>query len=63
MNKQRMAPNAAIDRGVIRGTTTAPTGECRQFHGWLELNAALESILSGPASQPEDPAKPETEPR
>jgi hypothetical protein len=30
---------------VIRGTLTAPTGERRDFHGWLELSTALETIL------------------
>ncbi len=37
--------DAAIDRSVIRGTLTTATGERREFHGWLELNTALEAIL------------------
>jgi hypothetical protein len=37
---------AAIDGSVIRGTLTAPTGEQRGFHGWLELSTALEVILT-----------------
>jgi hypothetical protein len=40
---------AAIDGSVIRGTLKATTGEQRDFHGWLELNTALEAILSGRA--------------
>jgi hypothetical protein len=45
MNKQRVILDAAIDRGVIRGTLTASSSERREFHGWLELNTALEAIL------------------
>jgi hypothetical protein len=37
--------DAAIDRSVIRGTLTAPTGARRDFHGWLELSTALEAML------------------
>jgi len=40
---------AAIDGSVIRGTLTAASGKQRDFHGWLELNTALEAILSGRA--------------
>jgi hypothetical protein len=36
---------AVIDRSVIRGTLTASAGEPREFHGWLELNTALEGML------------------
>lgn len=45
MNTQRVIISAAIDRSVIRGTLTAPTGE-RDFHRWFELNTALEAILT-----------------
>ena len=43
--KRRVILDAAIDHSVIRGTLTAPTGERRDFHGWLELSTALEAIL------------------
>ncbi len=42
---QRLIIDAAIDSAVIRGTLTAPSGARRDFHGWLELNTALEAIL------------------
>jgi hypothetical protein len=42
---RRVILDAAIDRCVIRGTLTAPTGERRDFHGWLELSTALEAML------------------
>ena len=42
---RRVILDAAIDRSVIRGTLTAPSGERRDFHGWLELSTALETIL------------------
>jgi len=42
---QQVIVEAAIEGSVIRGTLTAPTGEQRDFHGWLELNTALEAIL------------------
>ena len=42
---RRVILDAAIDRSAIRGTLTAPTGERRDFHGWLELSTALETIL------------------
>jgi hypothetical protein len=45
VTKQRVILDAAIERSVIRGTLTAATGERREFHGWLELNTALEAIL------------------
>jgi hypothetical protein len=45
MPKQRVILDAAIDGSVIRGTLTTPTGERREFHGWLELNSALDAIL------------------
>ena len=45
MTKQHVILDAAIDRSVIRGTLTASSGERREFHGWLELNTALEAML------------------
>jgi hypothetical protein len=45
VSTQRIILDAAIERAVIRGTMTVATGERRTFHGWLELNAALEAIL------------------
>jgi hypothetical protein len=42
---KRVILDAAIERSVIRGTLTPPTGERLEFHGWLELNTALEAIL------------------
>ena len=43
--KRRVILDAGIDRSVIRGTLTAPTGERRDFHGWIELNTAFAAIL------------------
>ena len=43
--KQRVILEAVIDGSVIRGTLTAPSGDRRDFHGWLELNTALEAAL------------------
>ena len=42
---RRVILDAAIDRSVIRGMLTAPTGERRDFHGWLELGTAIETML------------------
>jgi hypothetical protein len=42
---QRLILDAAIDRSVIRSTLIAPSGDRRDFHGWLELNTALEATL------------------
>jgi hypothetical protein len=42
---RRVILDAAIERSVIRGTLTGSNGEQREFHGWLELNTALEAIL------------------
>ncbi len=42
---QRLILGAAIDRSVIHGTLTAPSGDRRDFHGWLELNTVLEATL------------------
>lgn len=49
---RRLILDAAIDRSVISGTLTAPSGERRNVHGWLELNTALEAML---ATSPERP--------
>lgn len=49
---KRVILDVAIDRSVIRGSLTAPTGERRDFHGWLELSTALEAIL-GPGAKRE----------
>lgn len=46
MNTQGVILDATLERSVIRGTLTAPAGERREFHGWLELNTALEAILA-----------------
>jgi hypothetical protein len=46
VTRQRVILDAAIERCVIRGTVTRATGERREFHGWLELNTALEAILN-----------------
>jgi hypothetical protein len=46
MNTQRVILDAVLERSVIRGTLTAAAGERREFHGWLELNTALEAILT-----------------
>ena len=43
--RRRLIIDAAIDRSVIRGTLTARSGDRREFHGWLELNTALEAML------------------
>jgi hypothetical protein len=43
--RQRVILDATIDHSVIRGTLTTPTGDRRDFHGWVELNTALEAIL------------------
>ena len=50
---QQLILDAAIDGSVIRGTLTAPTGKQRDFHGWLELNTALQGMLhAGAGSMP-----------
>jgi hypothetical protein len=43
--EQRVILDAAIDRPVIHGTLTAPSGAKRDLHGWLELNPALDFCL------------------
>ena len=52
---RRVILDAAIERSVIRGTVTGPAGELREFHGWLELNTALEAILDLHARNLEPP--------
>lgn len=42
---QRVVIEADLDESVIRGTLTEPCGARREFHGWLELTAAIESAL------------------
>ena len=49
MNTQRLILDATLERSVIRGTLTGATGERREFHGWLELNTALEAMLADEA--------------
>jgi hypothetical protein len=49
---RRLILDATIDRSVIRGTLTAPSGDRRDFHGWLELNTGLEAILASGADHP-----------
>jgi hypothetical protein len=51
---QRLILDAAIDRSVIHGTLTVPSGDRRDFHGWLELNTALEAALDTRAEAPSD---------
>jgi hypothetical protein len=46
VTKQRVILEADIEGSAILGTLTAATGEGREFHGWLELNTALEAILN-----------------
>jgi hypothetical protein len=48
---RRVILDAAIERSVIRGTLTAGD-ERRAFHGWLELNTALEATLDLQAGEP-----------
>jgi hypothetical protein len=48
---QRLILDAAIDRSVIHGTLTVPSGDRRDFHGWLELNTALEAALDARADR------------
>jgi hypothetical protein len=43
---------AALEGSVIRGTVIGATGPGREFHGWLELNAALEAMLADPGRDP-----------
>ena len=62
---QRLILDAAIDRAVIHGTLTVPSGDRRDFHGWLELNTALEAALDTRADRaPSDnpPRAPRSQP-
>jgi hypothetical protein len=43
----RVVIEADLEESVIRGTLTEPSGVRREFHGWLELTAAIESALLG----------------
>jgi hypothetical protein len=45
MTKQRVILDVELERSVIRGALTTARGERREFHGWLELNIALEAML------------------
>jgi len=54
MTKQRVILDAAIDRSVIHGRLTVPSGDRRDFHGWLELSTALETILDPEADHKRD---------
>jgi hypothetical protein len=36
---------ASLDGSVIRGVVSAPSGQRREFHGWLELSTAIEALL------------------
>jgi hypothetical protein len=49
--KQRVILEAEVERSVIRGTLVESTGNRREFHGWLELNAALEAMLDAGAGR------------
>jgi hypothetical protein len=42
---RRLTIEASVDDSVIRGALIAPSGYRREFHGWLELNTALEAML------------------
>jgi hypothetical protein len=55
--QRRLILDAALERSVIRGTLAARSGHRRDFHGWLELNAALEAMLdTGADHAPNDSA-------
>jgi hypothetical protein len=63
---RRLTLEAIIDRSVIRGTLTTSSGDRCDFHGWLELNTAIEAALSGSSSRqqpsppgPSSPQQPE----
>lgn len=53
---RRVILDAAIERSVIRGMLTGPAGERREFHGWLELNTALEATLDPAGRAPDTSA-------
>ena len=56
--KRRVILDGEIDGSVIRGTLTAPSGVRREFHGWLELNTALEAMLDTGADYAPNKARP-----
>jgi hypothetical protein len=58
MKKQRVILDAELDGSVIHGALTTPMGERREFHGWLELNTALEALLDTDATS----GRPQLEP-
>lgn len=45
LERDRLTLEATIDHAVIRGALIAPSGHRHDFHGWLELNTALEAML------------------
>jgi hypothetical protein len=42
---KRLVIDADLEGSVIRGPLTEPSGDEREFHGWLALTAAIESAL------------------
>ena len=42
---QRLTLDASIDGAVIRGVVSGPSGQRRDFHGWIELSTAIEALL------------------
>ena len=46
---RRLILDAVIENSVIRGSLTRANGDRRNFHGWLELNTALEALLDSGA--------------
>jgi hypothetical protein len=57
MEAKRLILEASLERSVIRGTLITPSGERRAFHGWLELNAAIEGELARELQQPTVPER------
>ncbi len=47
----RLTLEATIERSVIRGTLITSSGDRRAFHGWLELNTAIEAMLDADAGR------------
>jgi hypothetical protein len=45
-HRKRLVVNAELERSVIRGTLSDPTGAEHEFHGWLALHTALEAALA-----------------
>jgi hypothetical protein len=50
---KRLILDAQLERSVIEGTLTDPSGAQREFHGWLALAAALEAALRTPGGAEE----------